>query len=72
LTAPHVVWARNGASTTSCPKSYITPQSKAWLEEYYAWKLGNATDFRKLPARGAEAFWILEGELAKGNSSAQG
>jgi hypothetical protein len=48
---------------TSCPKSLISGQSMAWLEEYYAWKLAGSRDYRALSARQIDAFCTLEQEL---------
>jgi len=52
-------------STTVCPKSLISAQSLALLEEYFAWKLLGQADFRTLSARQVDAFCILENELRK-------
>ena len=49
---------------TSCPKSLISAASRAWLEEYYAWKLFGAKDFRGCSARQLDAFCTLEREAA--------
>jgi hypothetical protein len=49
---------------TSCPKSVISGQSMAWLEEYYAWKLTGGGDYRALSARRIDAFCTLEQVLA--------
>ena len=64
------VWARNSVVSTECPKSFITPQSIAWLEEYLVRrKLGQrGTD--GLGAREVEAFLILEHELAEEGKNA--
>ena len=58
-----VVWARGRVSAPQCPRSYITPESIGLMEEYYAWKLFGATDYYELPARLAEAIFVLESEL---------
>src|SRR6266480_2014208 len=57
-----VVWARREISTTSCPTSYITPESVALLEEFHVWKLFGCRDVNRLPARSVEAIFILESE----------
>lgn len=68
-TPERVVWARNTAATTVCPKSYITAQSMAWLEEYLVRrKLGEA-GLDGLGAREVEAFVIMEHELTQANGS---
>jgi hypothetical protein len=59
-----VVWARRRVSTDVCPKSLITAQSIGWMEEFFVWKrlrLGLAFE---LNARQAEAFLVLEEQLA--------
>jgi hypothetical protein len=57
-----VVWARKQAATNTCPKSYISAQSVAWLEEFVVRrKLGQRWP-ENLGARAAEAFLILESE----------
>jgi hypothetical protein len=58
-----VIWARGQIATTSCPISYITPESVALLEEFHAWKLIGAGDMYRLPARVVEALFVLENEL---------
>lgn len=58
------VWARGRVSTTVCPKSYITGDSAAWLEEFHAWRALGKPDFRDMGAREAHALMILENELA--------
>lgn len=63
-TAPSVIWARNGVATTVCPKSYITPRSMAWLEEYLVRRKLGQRGTEGLDARQVEAFLILEHELA--------
>jgi hypothetical protein len=62
--APRVVWARKQVSTFICPKSFITPRSLAWLEEYFVWRnLGRQMD-RNMNARTLEAFMILEHQVS--------
>jgi hypothetical protein len=57
-----VVWARKGLSSGVCPKSVITAQSLAWLEEFLVRrKLGQPWP-TELRARDAEAFLILQAE----------
>ena len=60
--AERVVWARKGIATSTCPKSFITPQSLAWLEEFVVRrKLGQIWP-ENPGAREAEAFLILQAE----------
>ena len=71
LTAPRAVWAREHVSTTSCPVSYITSESHTLLEEFYAWKLLGSSDYDRMPARVAEAIFLLENELRTERNNAQ-
>jgi len=59
------VWARNNASTTVCPKSFVTAQSMAWLEEYLVRRKLGQKGIEGLGAREVEAFLILEHEIAE-------
>jgi hypothetical protein len=60
-----LVWARKQVSLATCPKSFVTAQSFAWLEEFLVRrKLGQRwPDTAR--ARDVEACLILEGELEK-------
>ena len=70
-TAPTIVWARKAVCVTSCPTSYITPESIALLEEFHAWKLFGTSEWRELPARLVEAIFVLENELRSERNDAQ-
>jgi len=59
------VWARNGVAVTTCPVSYLSAQSLAWVEEYVAWKTIGGAGLTRLRARTVEAFCVLESEAAK-------
>jgi hypothetical protein len=59
------VWTRGRTAASSCPKSYVTSESIALLEQFYAWKLFGNTDPKLLPARTVDAFFVLEKELAE-------
>lgn len=58
----HIVWARGRVALTECPISFITSDSIELLERYYAWRLWGGGDYRRLNARHAEAFLLLEEE----------
>jgi hypothetical protein len=58
-----VVWARRKVAVDSCPVSYVSGESRAWIQEFQAWKLLGGVDVFALPARTVEAFCILENEL---------
>ncbi len=57
-----VVWARKGAATTTCPRSYITAESLGWVEEFLVGRRLGRTELREMPARDAEAHLILARE----------
>jgi len=59
------VWSRRGHAVWECPKTFITGDSLALLEEFQAWKLGGIQDWRGLPARTVDAFQVLELELRR-------
>jgi hypothetical protein len=69
-TPERVIWARNGAATTVCPKSFVSAQSMAWLEEYLVRRKLGQRGIDDLGAREVEAFLILEHELAEANGGA--
>jgi hypothetical protein len=62
-TEPRVVWARAGVATDVCPKSYLSGESRAWLDEFQAWKRLGYPDVQTLSAREVHAMVILEQEL---------
>ena len=59
------MWARRPVSLTTCPVSYVTPESVAYLEYYGAWQFEGRADMSCVPARRADAFMILEQETRK-------
>jgi hypothetical protein len=59
-----VIWARKSVATMVCPKSFITAQSLAWVEEYLVRRKLGQKGIEGLGARQVEAFLILEHELA--------
>lgn len=60
--ADKVVWARKQLATATCPKSLITAQSQAWVEEFLVRrKLGQRWSV-EMRARDVEAFLILQQE----------
>ena len=68
--APRVVWARHRVSTDRCPVSSVSPESLAWIERFYVWKLCGG-DLMEMPARQADAFLILEQEQRAENEYVQ-
>jgi hypothetical protein len=57
--AERVVWARGGVAVTRCPRSLVTAESEALLEEFLVWKRVGAA-LGELTARQVEAFVVLE------------
>lgn len=57
------VWARKHVWVSTCPKSYVTAESEALLEEFFVRKRLGGIRPEELDARRTEAFLILEGEL---------
>jgi hypothetical protein len=52
-----------------CPRSLITGESAAWVEEFYAWKRLGWPDPLRLGAREAEAMLVLDREWAEEETS---
>ena len=71
MPAERVVWARGQVVLTSCPTSYVSAESWRLLEQFYAWKLLGGVTTEALPARSADAFYLLERELARERSHAE-
>lgn len=65
-----IVWSRNGAATTECPKSYISQNSTYYLERYVAWTLSRQ-DMTELDAKVAEAIVVLDHERRKATNDDQ-
>jgi hypothetical protein len=66
-----IIWARRGVSLTTCPTSYVSPDSISLLEDFHAWKLFGTTDFYQLSARTVEAIFTLENELRQERDDGQ-
>jgi hypothetical protein len=60
-----VVWAGGGVAVTRCPKSVITGESEAMVEEFLVRRRLGGPPPAELSARQAEAFVILENALAE-------
>ena len=60
-----VVWARTGLALTRCPKSSITAESEALVEEFFVRRRLGGMAFAELSARQVEAFVILESALVE-------
>ncbi len=49
-------------STVECPKSYITGDSRAWLEQFQVWRRLGYPDVEEMPVRDALALLVLQQE----------
>ena len=58
-----LVWARKDVALETCPKSYITAESLALVEEFFVRRRLHGIEFSTLSARQVEAFLILEQAL---------
>ena len=64
-----LVWARNGVGLTVCPKSYVTPESDALIEEFL---LRRRLGFDgELTGRQADAFVILASAVEEERNDGQ-
>ena len=62
---PRIVWGRKHARSEECPKSLVTGESLALVEEFFVCQrlgTGNSTD---LEARKVDAFLILRDEMER-------
>ncbi len=57
------VWARKDVMLFTCPKSYVTAESEALVEEFFVRRRVGAMNMPELSARQVEAFAILEKAL---------
>jgi hypothetical protein len=58
------VWARRDVFVTTCPKAYITAESRTLVEEFFVRRRLSGLDFGKLSGRQVDAFLILEEAVA--------
>ena len=59
------MWARKDVALGVCPKSYITGESMAWLDEFVVQRRLGRTDISRLSGRQVDAFLILEEAAAR-------
>lgn len=62
---PHPVWARKHARTEECPKSFITGQSLALIEEFFVRRRLGIQDSLSTEACKVDAFLILRDEMER-------
>ena len=59
------VWARKHVAIATCPKSYISAESQSLVEEFFVRRRLGGIRAAELSARQADAFVLLEHELAR-------
>jgi hypothetical protein len=59
------VWARKRAQADECPKSLVTGESLALLEEFFVRRRLGMVDGMEMPARKVDAFLILRDEMER-------
>jgi hypothetical protein len=57
------VWARKNVTLHTCPKSFVTSESQALVEEFLVRRRLGVIDIRDLGAKQVEAFALLERAL---------
>ena len=63
--APRLVWIRKRAQTEECPKSMVTGESLALLEEFFVRRRLGIVDGMEMAARKVDAFLILREEMER-------
>ena len=58
-----LVWARKQVALRTCPKSYVSAESLALVEEFLVRRKLGGLEFERLTARQVEAFVILQSAL---------
>jgi hypothetical protein len=62
---PRLVWGRKHAQTEECPKSYITGDSLALVEEFFVRRRLGVSDSLETEARKVDGFLILRDEMER-------
>ena len=62
---PRLVWGRKHAQTEECPKSYITGDSLALVEEFFVRRRLGVPDSLDIDARKIDGFLILRDEMER-------
>lgn len=60
---PRLVWIRKRAQAEECPKSLVTGESLALVEEFFVRRRLGMVDGLDMPARHVDAFVILRQEM---------
>jgi hypothetical protein len=59
------VWGRKHVVVSACPKSFVSSESVAFVEDFSFRRRFGQIDPAHLTARQADAFMVLESELAQ-------
>jgi hypothetical protein len=62
---PRLVWGRKTAQTEECPKSFVTGESLALVEEFFVRRRLGLQDSLETDARKVDAFLILRDEMER-------
>ncbi len=62
---PRLVWARKSAQAEECPKSLVTGESLAFVEEFFVRRQLGMADTLGMAARKVDAFVILRREMER-------
>jgi hypothetical protein len=62
---PRIVWGRKQTQAEECPKSLVTGESLALLEEFFVRRRLGISDSVELEARKVDAFLILRDEMER-------
>ena len=60
---PRIVWGRGRVESQECPKSFVTGDSIALLEEYFVRRRLGIPDSIEMEARTTDAFLILRDQM---------
>jgi hypothetical protein len=61
----HVVWGRGRTQTEECPRSYVTGESLALVEEFFVRRRLGITESLETDARKVDGFLILRDEMER-------
>jgi predicted Ser/Thr protein kinase len=62
---PRIVWGRKQTQSEECPKSFVTGESLALVEEFFVRRRLGIEDSIELEARKVDAFLILRDEMER-------
>jgi hypothetical protein len=65
LVEPRLVWGRKHTQTDECPKSFITGDSLALVEEFFVRRRLGIQDSLEMAARKVDGFLILRDEMER-------